>query len=380
MKRLVAIGILLLIVAATISIAWLFLGEEGKRIPRFSSEYLSAPANRSLPIERDPLPVNLTPVKIPYNFQISWAHLWEGVYTEVGGVYKVEVNNTSENLLYVRSITLHLGDEEATKEVMRVVEEELDAGVVYIPGPGEPGTYNFQIELDIYSGREGLWHHYRSVTTSPRQEEVEELPFLTYYHVRRDGELYHLVNDKIWDEIGEVRGVAREILGNLTGEFGMDQVIYLFRWTSENIEYLSDPGGVANYWASPMETFRLRAGDCEDVALFLGAMLTTIGGSVRVVVAASHAYLMLYVGEDVDGVVYSLQKSYTTPMPLAFFQDSFGFWLVIDPLSHAYPGTLPISTVPSLCGGPVLLPGEYHFGYTGSGKVLFTDIFRGGNV
>lgn len=380
MKRLVVLGILLIIAVASVGVAWFLRDGEVSRVPGFTSAYLTVPVNRSLPVEHDPLPVNLTPVRIPYNFQVTWEFLWEGVYAEAGGVYRVKVNNTSEKNLYVRSITLHLGDKEVRKAVMRVVEGTLDAGVFYIPGPAEPGSYSFFIELEIYSGEGGLWHHYRSVTTTPKQLSVEPLTTSTHYVLRRDRELYHLVNDRIWNEIGEIRGVAREILGNLTGEFGMDQVIFLYLWVQENIGYLNDPGGVANYWASPMETFRMRAGDCEDMALLLGAMLTAVGGSVRVVVASGHAYLMLYAGEELDGVIYSLQRSYAASVPLAFYRDSLGFWLLIDPLTRAYPGSLPLSTLPSQLGGPVLLPGGYHFGYSEAEKGLFTDIFRGGNV
>ncbi|MCD6384118.1 MAG: transglutaminase domain-containing protein [Thermoplasmata archaeon] len=353
-------------------------GEVG--IPHFTEPYLNPPANRTLPTPEEPLPQPITSLRIPYSFKVSWAPLWDGFYVSMGGVYLLKVNNTSEDSLYVKSITMRAGGKEGSVEVMREVSGEEVVGILHLPGPPKDGDYTLQVVLDIYAGREGKWHHYPSVSTQSSTVKALPLPEVAKYRIHADRELYDLVNGKIWGEIGEIRNETVRILGNLTGEFGLDQIIHLYRWVEENIDYISDPGGLANYWASPMETLRLGAGDCEDVALLLGSMITSIGGNVRIAVAERHAYLMLYAGWNPAGLALSIGESYRTTLPVAFYQDSYGYWLVVDPLSHSYPGSLPIGVSPSLDGGLHLFPGTFHGGYVEDEEVLYADIFRGGNI
>lgn len=73
----------------------------------------------------------------------------------------------------------------------------------------------------------------------------------------------------------------------------------LFTWVQRNIRYTKDPYRVEVLHA-PRRMIELRAGDCDDMTIVLGAMLESIGHPVRLVIVGpnprrpdlfSHVYL-----------------------------------------------------------------------------------------
>jgi hypothetical protein len=63
----------------------------------------------------------------------------------------------------------------------------------------------------------------------------------------------------------------------------LGEIKALFEWVQRNIRYTRDPFRV-ELLHSPMRMLELRAGDCDDMTILLGAMLQSIGHPVRVVV------------------------------------------------------------------------------------------------
>ena len=63
----------------------------------------------------------------------------------------------------------------------------------------------------------------------------------------------------------------------------LGEIKALFEWVQCNIRYTRDPFRV-ELLHSPMRMLELRAGDCDDMTILLGAMLESIGHPVRVVV------------------------------------------------------------------------------------------------
>jgi hypothetical protein len=53
--------------------------------------------------------------------------------------------------------------------------------------------------------------------------------------------------------------------------------------------YTSDPKG-EDYYASASESIRLMAGDCDDYAILMAALIKAIGGEVRLIRTANHMY------------------------------------------------------------------------------------------
>jgi transglutaminase-like putative cysteine protease len=61
----------------------------------------------------------------------------------------------------------------------------------------------------------------------------------------------------------------------------------LFEWVQRNVRYTKDPFCVEVLHSAP-RMLELRAGDCDDMAILLGAMLEAIGHPVRLVLTGPH--------------------------------------------------------------------------------------------
>jgi hypothetical protein len=98
------------------------------------------------------------------------------------------------------------------------------------------------------------------------------------------------VRQKAIDILLERRVRAKDFLGEIRA---------LFEWVRRNVRYTKDPFRV-EVLHSPRRMLELRAGDCDDVTVLLGAMLMAVGHPVRLVVVGpdplrprlfSHVYL-----------------------------------------------------------------------------------------
>ena len=106
----------------------------------------------------------------------------------------------------------------------------------------------------------------------------------------RDGARDFYVRQKAID-ILLARGVpAKDYLGEIDA---------LFRWVQRNVRYTRDPFRVEVLHA-PRRMLELKAGDCDDMTILLGAMIKSVGHPVRIVLTGpngrrpdlfSHIYL-----------------------------------------------------------------------------------------
>jgi len=90
------------------------------------------------------------------------------------------------------------------------------------------------------------------------------------------------------------RNAAVRIAADEAGVYGVEQVARLFTHVRERWRYVNDPAGV-DYFASASETLdNGLAGDCDDFAILLVSMVTSIGGRARLVMMdgphGGHAY------------------------------------------------------------------------------------------
>ena len=74
-----------------------------------------------------------------------------------------------------------------------------------------------------------------------------------------------------------------EQLGTIYIRSDLGEIKALFEWVQRNIRYTKDPFRV-EVLHSPRRMLELRAGDCDDMAILLGAMLLSVGHPVRLVV------------------------------------------------------------------------------------------------
>jgi hypothetical protein len=67
----------------------------------------------------------------------------------------------------------------------------------------------------------------------------------------------------------------------------LGEIKALFEWVQRNVRYTRDPCRV-EVLHSPRRMLQLRAGDCDDMSILLGAMLEAIGHAVRLVLTGSN--------------------------------------------------------------------------------------------
>lgn len=111
-----------------------------------------------------------------------------------------------------------------------------------------------------------------------------------------------------------VRNTAVQIAARREGTFRVEQVAALWSHVHGRWRYVNDPRG-REYVAMPKESIEnAYAGDCDDFAVTLGAMVRAIGGEVRVVfmegARGGHAYAEVCVDGPPAEVATKLARYY----------------------------------------------------------------------
>ncbi len=116
-------------------------------------------------------------------------------------------------------------------------------------------------------------------------------------------------------------------------------------WISNNILYVNDPLGL-DHASPPLETLRLGAGDCEDIAVLIAAMARSVGLESIVSLVdldddrdPEHAAALIYIDMDPEEVaeklkVYNEMVRGEKLIGLTYFTglgEDRGVWIIIDP-------------------------------------------------
>lgn len=160
---------------------------------------------------------------------------------------------------------------------------------------------------------------------------------------------YKSVNSVFNPSIPAIRNKAVLIAGKHSGTYNIWQVMELYQFVKDNISYVSDPSTTSNYWASPNETLTASGGDCEDKAILLGTMISSIGGTCRIYFTEEHAFCGVYIGSDPGIKTYllqSLERFYGTPLIPFMIIDEIGYWAACDPTGSMYFGGYPTGGSP----------------------------------
>ncbi|MBL7945061.1 MAG: hypothetical protein JNN32_03285 [Flavobacteriales bacterium] len=152
------------------------------------------------------------------------------------------------------------------------------------------------------------------------------------------------------DPDGKVRRAAvRMATANFTNvkvaadEFTLVQSFSVFKEINSKWRYVSDVKG-GEYFATPMESLELMAGDCDDHALLMAACIAAIGGEVRLVRTEGHVYPELLIGTEaqMERAGYLIRKELFAKevgdAPLYHHTDADGrHWINLD-YTRNYPG------------------------------------------
>ena len=105
-----------------------------------------------------------------------------------------------------------------------------------------------------------------------------------------------------------MRNLAEDIVAAVPQKQWLAEVEAIQNWVRENIRYTQDISDVETL-KTPIKLFYDRFGDCDDMALFTGTLLQSIGHPVRYVATSSndqgeydHVYLQTKVGSRWIGV------------------------------------------------------------------------------
>ena len=110
------------------------------------------------------------------------------------------------------------------------------------------------------------------------------------------------------------RNLAVRVAAGSQGPFNIDQVAQLWTYVRGRWKYVNDPRG-NEYFALASETITNEfAGDCDDFALVLVAMITAIGGEARLVMMdgaeGGHAYAEVCIQQSPAEVAAKMKRHY----------------------------------------------------------------------
>lgn len=145
-------------------------------------------------------------------------------------------------------------------------------------------------------------------------------------------ELEDIFNSRVEPDNPDVRGEALRLAAQYPGYLSIDQICSVYeymKWGSDHSKgwsYVQDPRG-KDYYGYANETLNVGkksgcsgAGDCDDFAILMSALIEAVGGTTRIVLAydesVGHAYTEVYLGQidqenkPVETIIIWLRQKY----------------------------------------------------------------------
>jgi len=125
---------------------------------------------------------------------------------------------------------------------------------------------------------------------------------------KKVGELKETFNSRVEPENSHVHEKAIVLLANSPGDYTIDQICSIYDFLKEGWRYVRDPRGV-DYFMYANESLRVGekascvgAGDCDDFAILMSALIESVGGTTRIILAhnnstGGHAFTEVYIGQ-----------------------------------------------------------------------------------
>ena len=180
------------------------------------------------------------------------------------------------------------------------------------------------------------------------------------------GELKKMLNVRIEPDNPLVHDESLLLVAKFSGDYTIDQICSIYDYLKngdgpiKGWSYVRDPRGVY-YFNYANESLRIGdksecagAGDCDDFAILISALVESIGGTTRVIMAnnnstGEHAYTEVYLGQlnsqdcQVSDIIDRLKQKYDTDSIFAHIDtDTRDVWLNLDwgpnKKGNAHPG------------------------------------------
>lgn len=151
-----------------------------------------------------------------------------------------------------------------------------------------------------------------------------------------------------------VRDLAVKLAKKAGGKYNIKQICYIWDYLKKNWSYVNDPSN-SEYIAKASESAALLAGDCDDFAVLLAALLKDIGGTPRIILAwnstGGHSFTEIYATDDYNTLkklFQSIQNFYNwknlfkgKKLTLHYEKNKQGYWINLD-WNSSYVGDSPI--------------------------------------
>ena len=195
---------------------------------------------------------------------------------------------------------------------------------------------------------------------SPSDSEVLEFPVAgggsesTGNAKKNVGDLKATLTARVEPENAAVRHEAVVLAARYSGDHSIDQISSIYGYLkggageTRGWSYVPDPRGV-DYFMYANETLSIGkdagcagAGDCDDFAILMAALVESVGGTTRIILAhnnstGGHAYAEVYLGRidgtdsQVEQIINWLRKKYDTDRIYTHIDtDTKDVWLNLD--------------------------------------------------
>jgi Flp pilus assembly protein TadD len=201
----------------------------------------------------------------------------------------------------------------------------------------------------------------------PDDEEVIDFPVTgggssrsTDTEEKKAKDLKIAVNCRIEPNNPAVHREAVSLAARFSGDYTIDQVSSIYEYLKDEWHYVRDPRG-SDYLNFANESLAfgkdagcVGAGDCDDFAILMAALVESVGGTTRIILVKNstrggHAYAEVYVGRlngtdsHVDEVLSWLRQKYETDKIFTHIDTDTGdIWLNLDwgaeEIAIAHPG------------------------------------------
>lgn len=285
---------------------------------------------------------------------------WLEFYDYSRGVIKIWLENTGDNALFVYKYgvqTQGLPEGEwIPSEIGLTIYpgEKKYIGMTSVYVDGDVDSFSLKQGFALMAKTDkGKWYDYKTVFV----EETTEISVNSTITKREStyqtdrGSQFVQINKIIFPMDSTIRNTAIQAAKKHPGAYNIYQVCDLFDYVVANIEYISDPRGL-DYMAKPSETLTVGAGDCDDHAILLAALIDAIGGTPRIYRTEDHMFAAVYIGDEnnINSIESAISKYYNTPITLPYLTDDSGVWLSLDSTISLYAGGLPGGAKPTRRG------------------------------
>jgi tetratricopeptide (TPR) repeat protein len=174
------------------------------------------------------------------------------------------------------------------------------------------------------------------------------------------GEYKKILNARVESDNSRVHEEALVLVAKYPGDYTIDQICSIFEYLKDGWHYVRDPRGV-DYFNYANSTLSLcnsigcaGIGDCDDFAVLMSALVESIGGTSRIILAQNnttggHAYAEVYLGQlgdpsnQVNDIIKWLFQKYNTDKIFVHIEtDTNEVWLNLDwgsdEKGNAHPG------------------------------------------